>query len=137
MVIVDSSVWIDYLNDKMNGQTAWLDNSIGQCEIGLTSLILCEVLQGIRYDRRFRETREQLLTFSVFEAVGASLAIAAAQNFRILRRRGATVRKMVDCVIATFCIQEGHQLLHHDSDFEPFEKHLGLRVVHPQAIAPN
>lgn len=125
------------MNDKVTGQTVWLENSIGQREIGLTSLILCEVLQGIRHDRRFRETREQLLTFSVFEEVGINLAIAAAQNFRMLQRRGNTVRKMVDCIIATFCIQESHQLLHHDSDFEPFEKHLGLRVVHPPAVVKN
>ena len=137
MVIVDSSVWIDYLNDKLNSQTAWLENAIGQREIGLTSLILCEVLQGFRYDRQFRETREQLLTFSVFEALRTDLSIAAAQNFRTLQRLGFTVRKTIDCLIATFCIAEGHQLLHDDSDFEPFEKHLGLRVVHPPAIASN
>ncbi len=137
MVIVDSSVWIDYLRDVMNPQTAWLENSVGQREIGLTSLILCEVLQGIRYDRHFRETLQQLLTFSVFDGVGANLAIAAAQNFRFLQRRSVTVRKTVDCIIASFCIQEGHELLHRDIDFEPFEKHLGLRVIHPPAIAAN
>ncbi|MGP8253437.1 MAG: PIN domain nuclease [Terracidiphilus sp.] len=137
MVIVDSSVWIDYLNDKVNGQTVWLENSIGQQDIGLTSLILCEVLQGVRYDRRFRETRQQLLTFPVFEGLGVNLAISAAQNFRVLQHRGVTVRKTVDCIIATFCIDEGHHLLHRDSDFDPFERHLALRVIHPPAIAPN
>ncbi|HEX4758891.1 MAG TPA: PIN domain nuclease [Terracidiphilus sp.] len=134
MVIVDSSVWIDYLNDKVNIQTDWLETSLGQQEIGLTSLILCEVLQGIRNDRRFDETREELLAFSVFEGITANLAVASAQNFRLLRRLGITVRKTVDCIIATFCIEEGHQLLHHDSDFEPFEHHLGLRVLHPPAL---
>ena len=137
MVIVDSSVWIDYLNDKLSSHTTWLENAIGQREIGLTSLILCEVLQGIRHDRQFRETREQLLTLSVFEGLRADFSIAAAQNFRLLQRRGVTIRKTIDCIIATFCIAEGHQLLHHDSDFEPFEKHLGLRVIHPPAISPN
>ena len=137
MVIVDSSVWIDYLNDKLSSHTTWLENAIGQQEIGMTSLILCEVLQGIRHDRQFRETREQLLTLSVFEGLRADLSIAAAQNFRLLQRRGVTIRKTIDCIIATFCIAEGHQLLHHDSDFEPFEKHLGLRVIHPPAISPN
>ena len=137
MVIVDSSVWIDYLNDKLSSHTTWLENAIGQREIGLTSLILCEVLQGIRHDRQFRETREQLLTLSVFEGLRADLSIAAAQNFRLLQRRGVTIRKTIDCIIATFCIAEGHQLLHHDSDFEPFEKHLGLRVIHPPAITPK
>ncbi len=135
MVIVDSSVWIDYLNDKVNIQTTWLENSLGQQEIGLTSLILCEILQGIRHDRRFQELHEELMSFPVFEGITANLAVASAQNFRLLQRQGITVRKTIDCIIATFCIQEGHQLLHHDTDFEPFEKHLGLRVVHPQ-ISP-
>ncbi len=131
MVIVDFSVWIDYLNDKVNIQTTWLENSLGQQEIGLTSLNLCEILQGIRHDRRFQELREELMSFPVFEEITANLAVASAQNFRLLQRQGITVRKTIDCIIATFCIQEGHQLLHHDTDFEPFEKHLGLRVVHP------
>jgi hypothetical protein len=137
MVIVDSSVWIDYLNDKLNSHTTWLESAIGQREIGLTSLILCEVLQGIRHDRRFRETREQLLTLPVFEGLRTDLAVASAQNFRFLQRRGITVRKSIDCVIATFCIATGHELLHHDSDFEPFEKHLGLRVVHPPVVTAS
>jgi predicted nucleic acid-binding protein len=137
MVIVDSSVWIDYLNDRVNDQTAWLESSIGHEEIGLTSLILCEVLQGLSHDRHFHETRQELMAFSVFDGVTANLAVAAAQNFRLLQRLGITVRKTIDCLIATFCIEEGHQLLHHDSDFEPFEKHLGLHVVHPPSIPLN
>ncbi|MGB7548050.1 MAG: PIN domain nuclease [Terracidiphilus sp.] len=137
MVIVDSSVWIDYLNDRVNDQTAWLESSIGHEEVGLTSLILCEVLQGIRYDRHFNETRGELMTFPVFEGFTAQLAVAAAQNFRTLQRLGITVRKTIDCIIATFCIEGGLQLLHHDSDFEPFEEHLGLRVLHPPAVPLN
>jgi predicted nucleic acid-binding protein len=137
MVIVDSSVWIDYLNDQFNRQTNWLENAIGQIEIGLTSLILCEVLQGIRHDRQFRETRDQLATLPVFDGLGAVMAVEAAQNFRFLQRRGFTIRKSIDCMIATFCIASGHELLHRDKDFEPFEKHLGLRVVHPPAESPN
>jgi predicted nucleic acid-binding protein len=137
MVIVDSSVWIDYLNDRENDQSAWLESSIGHEDIGLTSLILCEVLQGIRLDRQFVELSEELMEFSVFDGVTANIAVAAAQNFRTLQRLGFTVRKTIDCLIATFCIEEGHQLLHHDSDFDPFETHLGLRVVHPPAIPLN
>jgi predicted nucleic acid-binding protein len=137
MVIVDSSAWIDYLNNNPNDNTTWLENALGQQEIGLTSLILCEVLQGIRDDRRFHETLRQLLTLSVFEGPGADVAIRAAENFRLLQRRGITIRSTIDCVIATFCIEEGHQLLHRDGDFDPFEQHLGLRVVHPPAIVAN
>jgi predicted nucleic acid-binding protein len=131
MVIVDSSVWIDYLNGKVTTQTIWLEDSLGQLEIGLTSLILCEVLQGIRYDLRFQGTRDELMSFTIFDGITTNLALASAENFRLLQRLGITVRKTIDCMIATFCIEEGHMLLHHDCDFEPFEKHLGLRVVHP------
>jgi predicted nucleic acid-binding protein len=137
VVIVDSSVWIDYLNDRLDSNTTWLENAIGQQEIGLTSLILCEVLQGIRHDRSFRETLRQLMTLTVFDVPGVELAVTAAQNFRLLQRRGVTIRKTIDCVIATFCIEEGHQLLHRDSDFDHFEQHLGLRVVHPPALPTN
>jgi hypothetical protein len=137
MVIVDSSVWIDYLNDKLNSHTTWLDNALGTQEVGLTSLILCEVLQGIRHERQFVETRKGLLTLPVFEGLKADLAIASAQNFRILLRRGVTVRKSIDCLIATFCIAAGHDLLHRDRDFDAFEKHLGLSVVDPLATTAN
>jgi predicted nucleic acid-binding protein len=98
----------------------------------LTSLILCEVLRGVRFDWQFRETEQKLLSLVVFERTSAALAVAAAQNFRTLQRRGITVRKTVDCLIATFCIEEGHELLHQDSDFDGFEEHLGLRVIHPE-----
>jgi predicted nucleic acid-binding protein len=133
LVIVDSSVWIDALNGKITPQTIWLRLALDREQLGLTTLILCGVLQGIRFDRHFRETEERLGMFPVFATMTAELAISAAQNFRTLQRLGITIRKTIDCIIATFCIQEGHQLLHHDKDFEPFEQHLGLRVVHPPA----
>jgi hypothetical protein len=137
MVIVDSSVWIDALNGKITPHTTWLRVALEREMIGLTSLILCEVLQGIRSDRHFRETEERLRILPIFSALTPELASRAAQNFRTLQRLGITVRKTIDCLIATFCIEEGHQLLHHDSDFEPFEKHLALRTVHPMAIPFN
>ena len=131
MVIVDTTVWIDYLAGTANGQTFWLDRELDRQRLGLTDLILCEVLRGIRGDSAFTRARRDLEKFHIFESGGIDLALAAAQNYRLLRRRGATVRKTIDCLIATFCLQAGHQLLHHDRDFDPFEKHLGLRVVHP------
>ena len=131
MVIVDTTVWIDYLAGTANGQTSWLDRELSRQRLGLTDLILCEVLQGIRRDPAFARARRDLEKFHIFETGGIDLALAAAQNYRLLRRRGATVRKTIDCLIATFCLQAGHQLLHRDRDFDPFEKHLGLRVVHP------
>ncbi len=101
-------------------------------EVSLTNLTLCEVLQGIRSDKLFLETQEELATFPLFSLDGEELAIASAQNYRTLRTRGITIRKTIDCLIATFCIAQGHTLLHNDRDFDPFEDHLGLQVLHPQ-----
>jgi predicted nucleic acid-binding protein len=129
MVIVDSSVWIDYLHDAANAQTAWLQSSFGVRPIGLTNLILCEVLQGVQHERRARNAMHQLTAFPVFDLPGNEVAITSARNFRVLRSRGLTVRGTIDCLIATFCILEGHTLLHRDRDFDLFETHLGLKVV--------
>ena len=131
MVIVDTTVWIDYLAGIANPQTSWLDREMERQRLGLTDLILCEVLQGVLDDVAFKQVRQDLSRFHVFHTGGIDLAIAAAQNYRSLRGRGHTLRKTIDCLIATFCLREGHGLLHRDHDFDPFEKHLGLRVVHP------
>ena len=132
MVIVDTTVWVDYLRGTRNPETKWLDQAVGQLEIGLTDLILCEVLQGVRGDQEFARVRTLLREFELFETGGEDLCVAAAQNYRSLRFRGRTVRKTIDCLIATFCIRHGHSLLHRDSDFRHFEEFLGLSVVHPQ-----
>jgi predicted nucleic acid-binding protein len=137
MVIVDTSVWIDYLNDKATPQTLWLEFAIGRVSIGLSSLILCEVLQGFRDNDEARRTRKKLLEFPVFETGGVGLAIQSAENYRSLRRKGVTIRSTIDCLIATFCIEGGHQLLHRDSDFDRFEEHMKLSVLHPPAIPMN
>ena len=132
MVIVDSSVWIDAVNGVPSEHAIWLNRWIGREPIGLTSLIFCEVLQGMRCDWRFREVRDELQLLPIFENYSISLAIKAAENYRFLRAKGITIRKTIDCLIATFCIEEGHELLHQDSDFDGFEEHLGLRVIHPE-----
>jgi predicted nucleic acid-binding protein len=132
MVIVDTTVWIDYLRGASNHETAWLDRELKQQRLGLTDLILCEVLQGIRDEGTFKQVRDELLKFQVFATGGTDTAIAAAENHRTLRQRGYTVRKTVDCWIATFCLLSGNQLLHRDRDFDPFEKVLGLHVVHAE-----
>jgi predicted nucleic acid-binding protein len=131
MVIVDTTVWIDYLRGAENPETAWLDQELTRQRLGLTDLILCEVLQGIRGDAAFAQVRDELLGFQVFETGGKELAIAAALSYRALREKGYTVRRTIDCLIATFCLQAGHELLHRDGDFDGFEKGMGLRVVHP------
>ena len=129
MVIVDSSVWIDLLAGRSNAETEWLARELLQQRMGLTDLILCEVLQGVRGERAFAQVREQLLEFEVFDSGGAELAVAAARNYRLLREQGLTVRTTIDCLIATFCLENGHSLLHRDKDFDVFEKRLGLQVV--------
>src|SRR5271169_6272081 len=131
MIIVDSTVWIDLLGGVSNLHTQWVERAIRRERVGLTDLILCEVLQGIRDETLFNETRRALGEFRVFTISGEELAVRAAQNYRTLRALGYTVRKTIDCLIATFCLIEGHALLHRDHDFDPFEKHLGLAVLNP------
>ena len=130
MVIIDTTVWIDYFSGTINPETEWLEREATAQRLGLTDLNLCEVLQGIRDDTEFKRVREDLLTFHVFSTGGEAIAIAAAENYRLLRQRAYTVRKTIDCWIATFCLVNGHQLLHRDRDFDAFEKVLGLQVVH-------
>jgi predicted nucleic acid-binding protein len=131
MVIVDSSVWIDAFNQRITTETIWLQKALQRQSIGLTTFILCEVLRGLRTHAEFQRTEALLLGLSVFEAADTTTAIEAAQNFRHLQQRGITIRKTVDCLIATFCIRGGHELLHRDKDFKGFEDHLGLQVIHP------
>jgi predicted nucleic acid-binding protein len=131
MVIVDTTVWIDYLRGMVNPQTDWLNLQMPSRRIGLTDLILCEVLQGIQAPTAFLQIRDELpRRFHVFQTGGTELAIAAAENYRVLRRQGHTVRKTIDCLIATFCIEAGDELLHRDHDFDAFENGLGLKVIH-------
>jgi predicted nucleic acid-binding protein len=130
MVIVDTTVWIDYLRDTKNPETRWLDRELQRQRFGLTDLILCEVLQGIREQSMFRRVSADLFRFEVLQTGGIDLAVAAAQNYRQLRQRGYTVHRTIDCLIATFCLQGKHELLHRDRGFDCFEKVLGLRVVH-------
>ena len=130
MVIIDTTVWIDYLRGAENPETRWLDRELRRQRLGLTDLILCEVLQGIRDEGTFEQVQTDLRKFQVFQTGGTALAVAAAQNYRNLRQRGFTVRKTIDCLIATLCLQAEHELLHRDHDFDCFEKALGMRVVH-------
>jgi predicted nucleic acid-binding protein len=131
MTIVDTTVWVDYLRGVANPHTDWLDRELSQQRLGLTDLILCEILQGIRGNSTFKRVRRDLSKFEIFNTGGEQLAVASAQNYRSLRARGHTIRKTIDYLIATFCLANGHFLLHQDRDFDPFEKYLGLRVVHP------
>lgn len=129
MILVDSSVWIDYFNGTATAQTGKLDQLLGQEPLAIGDLILTEVLQGFTNERDFKEAKRMLTSLTVVELGGQEIAIQAAKNFRALRKAGVTVRKTVDTLIATWCIENGFDLLHNDRDFEPFVKQLGLRGV--------
>lgn len=131
MWIVDSSVWIDYFNGKVTPQTEILDRALGRRELGVGDIIVCEVLQGFRRQRDFDLAQNALLSLPVYTFGGVDLAIRSAENYRMLRARGITLRSTIDCLIATFVIQYRFTLLHSDRDFSPFQQHLGLEVVEP------
>ncbi|MGC1371833.1 MAG: PIN domain nuclease [Candidatus Sulfotelmatobacter sp.] len=131
MIIVDTTVWVDYLRGIENSEAVWLDRNLQRQRLALTDVILCEVLQGVKDQAEFERVRANLLRFHIFSNSGIELAIAAAQNYRDLRGQGYTIRRTVDCLIATFCLLNGHELLHRDRDFDPFETVLGLKVVRP------
>lgn len=131
MVIVDSTVWVDYFKGQQNAQTDWLDEQLDRQRFGLTSIILAEVLQGATSERDARRLETELQRLEVFDNLTAGVAVASGRNYRALRALGHTPRKTMDVLIATFCIKSGHALLHRDRDFDPFEKYLDLVVVHP------
>jgi predicted nucleic acid-binding protein len=131
MLVVDSTVWIDYFKGVENLQMDYLDQIADKTPILIGDLILAEVLQGFRDDADFEKARRVFGKYIQGEMVTPELALQSARNYRMLRREGVTVRKTIDSLIATFCIENEHDLLHNDSDFDGYEKHLGLRVVHP------
>jgi predicted nucleic acid-binding protein len=129
VILVDSSVWIDYFNGSITPATERLDRLLGRESLAIGDLILTEVLQGFAEEREFSLAERMLTSIEVVGLGGREIAIQAAENFRTLRKAGITVRKTIDTLIATRCIESGYELLHDDRDFEPFAKHLGLRVV--------
>jgi len=129
MIVIDSSVWIDYFNGSDTPQTAILDDLLGVEPLAIGDLILTEVLQGFRQDGDFRTAKRLLTSLTVYDLLGTEQALKSAENFRAFRKRGITIRKTADVIIATFCIERGAALLFSDRDFIPFVEHLGLRTV--------
>jgi len=129
MILVDSSVWIDYFNGKITLQTEWLHSALGNEFIVIGDLILAEVLQGFKKDNDFNKAKEMLLNFPFMNMLGLELAIKSAENYRFLRKKGVTVRKTIDVLIGTFCIHHKISLLHDDQDFIPFIEHMKLRSI--------
>jgi hypothetical protein len=133
VILVDSSVWIDYFRGIATRQTDRLDALLGTEPLATGDLVLAEVLQGFVHDRDFHRARRLLASLVVVDLVGHQVAIKAARNFRALRASGVTVRKTIDTLIATCCIESGLSLLYADRDFDPFVRHLGLRSALPAA----
>jgi predicted nucleic acid-binding protein len=126
MIVVDSSVWIDYFTGADTPQAEKLDNTLGINPVAIGDLILTEVLQGFRHDKDYKEARKVFEDVTVFDMLGEKMAIKSAENFRALRKKGMTVRRTADVIIATFCIEQKLPLLFSDKDFKPFVKHLDL-----------
>lgn len=126
MIVVDSSVWIDFLNGRKAAHVERLQAVLGVDEIIVGDLMLCEVLQGLDNERAARQVESLLRRFEIVPMAGEAIAVAAARNFRSLRKRGITIRKTIDLLIGTWCIENRRPLLHNDSDFRPMARHLGL-----------
>jgi predicted nucleic acid-binding protein len=131
MRIVDTTIWIDYLRGVRSPHTEWLDLNVSRQSLGLTDVILYEILQGLPDHASLARVQARLALFPVYDTGGSQIAVAAAKNYITLRGHGYTIRKSADCLIATFCIRSGYSLLHNDRDFDPFERYLGLAVTHP------
>jgi predicted nucleic acid-binding protein len=129
MILVDSSVWIDQINQAATAQVRRLRQLLPDGPLLIGDLILCEVLQGFRSEAQARLVQRSLSSFEVVRLCSPDLAVRAADNYRVLRRQGITIRKTIDLIIGTFCIERGHTLLHSDRDFEPMERLLGLQTV--------
>jgi predicted nucleic acid-binding protein len=131
MILVDSSVWINYFNGSRTWQTDLLDESLSHVPIIIGDLILTEVLQGFRSNKDFNAAKSHLDALPFMQIGGYEVALKSAQNYRSLRKKGVTVRKTIDVIIATFCIIEGLKLLHDDRDFDPMVSHLALQELRP------
>jgi len=131
MILVDSSVWIDYFNGKRSWQTDLLDHMLSNVPIIMGDLILTEVLQGFKSDKDFKAAKNYLNELPFRQMGGYNVAVQSAQNYRKLRKTGVTVRKTIDIIIATFCIIEGLTLLHDDRDFDPIASHFPLKTFVP------
>ena len=129
MILVDSSVWIDYFNGEDNKQTNTLNDALGVRPVAVGDLMLAEVLQGFKDDKDYKTAKSLFDDLIIYDLFGKTMAIKSADNFRALRKKGITVRKPVDVIIATFCIEKKLPLLFLDKDFKPFVKHLGLSAV--------
>lgn len=132
MTLVDSSVWIDFFRNADTPQVALLDGMLGRTPLAIGDLVVAEVLQGVQDETEFQLVRKTLNAFAQIDIAGHEIAVKAAMNYRTLRAKGVTVRKTIDSLIATRCIEDDLTLLHSDRDFIPFQIHLGLRSAYTE-----
>jgi predicted nucleic acid-binding protein len=131
VTVVDSSVWIDFFKGVPSDETGVLDDLLGRRNIIVGDLILAEILQGFRRESDVKTAHAAMTAFETVPMVGVEMALRSAANYRRLRRRGVTIRKTIDVMIATWCIEYGHELLYSGRDFDACVRHLGLRAVAP------
>jgi predicted nucleic acid-binding protein len=131
VIVVDSTVWIDFLNGRDVPHVRRFRNLLGTAEIAIGDLMLCEILQGLSSEPEAARVEAYLRRFDIVAMVGSEIAVAAARNFRLLRSRGVTIRRTIDLIIGTWCIANRAPLLHNDRDFDPMARHLRLEVVAP------
>ena len=129
MVLIDSTVWIDFFNGIKNQQTDSMSDLLENNLIYLADIVILEVLQGIRDDKLFEEIKILFGNCIILNVLNTEYAIKSANNFRYLRKKGITIRKSIDCLIATYCIENSIKLLHIDKDFQPFVEYLGLKII--------
>ncbi len=129
MIIVDTSVWVDYFNGYSTNETDILDNALGKQEVAIGDLIALEILRGFRLDKEYNIAKKYLVRLHQYNMLNPQLALKAADYYRKLRKKGITIRKTADIIIATFCIEEKLPLLYADRDFIPFSEHLKLHSV--------
>jgi predicted nucleic acid-binding protein len=132
MILVDSSVWIDYFNGHRTWQTNMLDNLLSDVPVIIGDLILAKILQGFRSDNDYDLAKSYLSDLPFHQIGGYRVSVQSAQNYRILRKKGVTVRKTIDVIIGTYCIMEELPLLHDDRDFDPMVSHLPLKIISPE-----
>ena len=128
MILVDTSAWIEYFRDGAPSVVHKVEKSLREEDVAIGDLIYCEILQGIYSESQRKQVEDLLLTLPRFEMVGFEMAEKSAANYRLLRSKGVTVRKTIDVIIGTFCVENDLQLIHHDRDFDLMAKHIGLRL---------
>ena len=127
MILVDTSVWIDYFNGNDDKYTDALDQALKEGVAAIGDLIFLEILQGFKDDKQYKQAKEKLSALEQYEMFGQAMALRCAENYRALRKKGITIRRTADVIIATFCIENSLPLLFSDRDFKPFAQHLGMQ----------